>query len=62
MILRRKKLIRTKQIYPLSKLPINGYNKATFKLDYSDGTTEFETVIKGSVLYNKYTCKKYANG
>ena len=36
--------------------------KATFKLDYSDGTTEFETVVCGSVLYNKYTCKKLMNG
>lgn len=62
MILRRKKLIRTKLIYPLKRFPVKDYNMATFKLDYSDGTTEFETVKKGSVLYNKYTCKKYANG
>ena len=37
-------------------------NKATFKLDYSDGTTEYEMVVCGSVLYNKYTCKKLMNG
>lgn len=62
MIFKRKKLIRTKLIYPLVRGDGALREKATFKLDYSDGTTEFETVVYGSVLYNKYTCKKLMNG
>ena len=62
MIFKRRKLIRTKLVYPLMRYDLSAPNKETFKLDYSDGTTEYETVVCGSVLYNKYTCKKLMNG